>query len=1003
MPIKRVRYNGRVLASAGCGLNYVAPHPTRDLLGVDRGINQPVFGIEQVVATPPETPVSLSSFTVGGAGSNSILAAGVDSDGLTPIVVRNCDNNAGTSLVVVEIGQPIAANGWGTSIAAIQSRPLAKQIRCQPGDPIGGSNKGGVFNFDILRLSGAGNGEEADWAYWPVSGVVAHGNILIACQAHQRRNMAAISSITRTLDVATVTTATPHGFNTGENVNIQGANEPQYNGVKRVTVTGANTFTYDVFSQPATPATGSLSIYPWNQAATAVVRFDRSDNTWKLVHRSAVTAYGVGRMSEFTNTNWFTLDRDNTQPLEVWYPVTNYLNDSQQNQNNTVSLIRCTRSAVGQPWTVEGAEVLAVPTDVGTTNQHIHGVCGGRWGASGMFLFVSPGHSGTDNKNSCWLLTRNTVNGWNALGPAVDGGTANGWTLTRNVQGDGLTFPRQMAYPNHMNVVMYGRNPRQFFSTSDESAPMAGLNTVPDVLTNKSTLAPSPNNHAAWPNFLAGYNPWGVRAANDLTGPFVVYRSTGNQSTAIPIAPGTAWNAFGPACKITASADGLNWSQVFTRASRTMFYPAMYGTNVLVPNLPGTTRELLTFPLPSISSGRPLLVSPGCVNYCLANPTWSAPGGTNTSTDVTATYTTPGFVTGRTIPPCPSLGQVRRVTLNGSSNIGTIATLTPATLVPGRRTRVKVWLHLLPPAEPFAGNATPPFNVSAAGGFRLNLGDQNGTGFTPNYIGQSFGGQGWIPLQFDVDTTGWANTFALRAQINALNASNPERADVLISFEAVVQDPAGANPAPFPIVPPPMSSGTAVGVLNQVAETVGFNCSNTWTMALTLQMPENGHDQYTLNLPTGRTLAWIVESDSPARRISISYDVANRRLSFTDGTTTRTVAAVANEEFELGRGSQIHIGISGTVAGSDTTLALAVSVGGSQVNTDSFTWTGLVLRPTKVVHADAARSTVDGHAVHAVYCDEDNASTTTQLGTLLRSGSTLAAPTANTGAFIYVD
>lgn len=1006
MPIKRVRYNGRVLASAGCGLNYVAPHPTRDLLGVDRGINQPVFGIEQVVATPPETPVSLSAFTVGSAGSNSILAAGVDGDGTTPIAVRLADDNAGNVNVVVEVGTALAANGWGTSIGAIAARPLAKLIRSQAGDAIGGANKAADGRQDMLRLSGAGNGEEADWAYLPVSGTVAHGLILVVCQAWNRRTMPAITSITRVGSVATVTTAAAHGFQSGDWCTITGAAQADYNINAPVTVTSATTFEYTVANNPVTPATGSPALATWNRAATAVVWFDRADNTWKLVNRSAITAFGAPRGSEFTNTNWFTLDRNTNTPLEVWFPVTNYLGNSQVNNNNTVQLVRATRSAVGQPWTVVGAEVLAVPNDVGTVNQHIHGVGVGRWGAAGMFLYVSPGHDTEANKNSCWLLTRNAVDGWNALGPSTNGGTANGWTLTRNVLGDSIAFARRLSYPNNMNVVMYGRNPRQFFTMTDEKSPISNLDTVPAVLTNKATTFATPNNCAAWADRLAGYNPWGPRAANDLTGPWVVYRATGNQASAIPIAPSTAWNQFGPASKIIASGDGLNWAQVFARANRTMSYPAMYGNNLLVPNLPGTTRELLTFPLPTMATGRPLLVSPGCTNYCLANPTWNAPGGTNTSADVTSTYTNPGFVTGRTIAPCPSLGQVRRITLNGSNDFGGQVVLTPTTaLTAGRRVRVKCWIHLLPVADPFVDNNTAPFNSTSVSSIALSFADQSNTGsaFAVNRISQGLNGTGWIPLQFEIDTTGWVSSFTLRAQLISASFSNPERADFLISFESVIQDPTVSNLAPFPIVPPPMATAAGVGVLNQVAETVGFSCSNNWTMALTLQMPENGHDQYVVGLPTGRTLAWVVESDSPARRISISYDVANRRLSFTDGTTTRTVAAVANEEFELGRGSQIHIGISGTVVGSDTTLALAVSVGGSQVNTDSFTWTGLVLRPTKVVHADAARSTVDGHAVHAVYCDEDNASTTTQLGTLLRSGSTLAAPTANTGAFIYVD
>jgi hypothetical protein len=67
----------------------------------------------------------------------------------------------------------------------------------------------------------------------------------------------AVTSITRASTTATVT-ATAHGFTTGDQVNIRGAAETDYNGDFIVTVTDANTFTYTVSGSPATPATGTI-------------------------------------------------------------------------------------------------------------------------------------------------------------------------------------------------------------------------------------------------------------------------------------------------------------------------------------------------------------------------------------------------------------------------------------------------------------------------------------------------------------------------------------------------------------------------------------------------------------------------------------------------------------------------------------------------------------------------------------------------------------------------
>jgi hypothetical protein len=67
----------------------------------------------------------------------------------------------------------------------------------------------------------------------------------------------AVTTITRASTTATVT-ATAHGFTTGDQVNIRGAAETDYNGDFIVTVTDANTFTYTVSGSPATPATGTI-------------------------------------------------------------------------------------------------------------------------------------------------------------------------------------------------------------------------------------------------------------------------------------------------------------------------------------------------------------------------------------------------------------------------------------------------------------------------------------------------------------------------------------------------------------------------------------------------------------------------------------------------------------------------------------------------------------------------------------------------------------------------
>jgi len=70
---------------------------------------------------------------------------------------------------------------------------------------------------------------------------------------------AAVTSIARTDDVATVTTTAAHGLVSGMSVVIAGASPADYNGTKVITVTDTAEFTFPVTGTPETPATGTIT------------------------------------------------------------------------------------------------------------------------------------------------------------------------------------------------------------------------------------------------------------------------------------------------------------------------------------------------------------------------------------------------------------------------------------------------------------------------------------------------------------------------------------------------------------------------------------------------------------------------------------------------------------------------------------------------------------------------------------------------------------------------
>jgi len=69
-----------------------------------------------------------------------------------------------------------------------------------------------------------------------------------------------INSMTRSSSTVTCTRSDPHSMTTGDWVVIAGAVETDYNGDWQITVTGVNTFTFDIgAATPTTPATGTIT------------------------------------------------------------------------------------------------------------------------------------------------------------------------------------------------------------------------------------------------------------------------------------------------------------------------------------------------------------------------------------------------------------------------------------------------------------------------------------------------------------------------------------------------------------------------------------------------------------------------------------------------------------------------------------------------------------------------------------------------------------------------
>jgi hypothetical protein len=91
-----------------------------------------------------------------------------------------------------------------------------------------------------------------------------HGCWVVPMDSIRHQNsLPAISGITRSSTVATVTTASAHGLRVGDYVTISGAVETAYNGTVQIaTVPTTTTFTYTVAGSPDSPATGTIVFTP---------------------------------------------------------------------------------------------------------------------------------------------------------------------------------------------------------------------------------------------------------------------------------------------------------------------------------------------------------------------------------------------------------------------------------------------------------------------------------------------------------------------------------------------------------------------------------------------------------------------------------------------------------------------------------------------------------------------------------------------------------------------
>jgi hypothetical protein len=264
----------------------------------------------------------------------------------------------------------------------------------------------------------------------------------------------AVSGITRSLTTATAT-ATAHGFTTGDQVNIRGADQDDYNGDFLITVVDPDTFEYTVSGSPATPATGTIVANDGPEVRDS--------------YEGGLYAAGVFASQRFDNANEYivlagsdsaTLYRQGQSPVVKNYPI----NPQERIEGtDTVSVVQAfdrlyivreaDRGVTGWEEKSTTASGITVSSTTATVNVTAHGYpAGARVRIEGSTTPAFDGHEydiQTSSTNSFTITVpagtathaAATIKVRRVKAPIYwDGGTGNFVRATAGVPAEGVTY-----------------------------------------------------------------------------------------------------------------------------------------------------------------------------------------------------------------------------------------------------------------------------------------------------------------------------------------------------------------------------------------------------------------------------------------------------------------------------------------------------------------------------------------------------------------------------------
>lgn len=278
-------------------------------------------------------------------------------------------------------------------------------------------------------------------------------NLLDACLVNGYGNQAV--TITRSGNIATITTPAPHGLIRLAKYAISGADQAEYNGEKSATVTSATTLTFNVTGNPATPATGTITgRLPgagWTKAfsGTNKAAYQQGVGSNQMFMRVDDTATGAGALARVVGYEYMTgVDTGvNAFPTETQFAGGTYFSKSSD--------------ATARPWLILASEKTlhyvanqGVNDTLWTSAQHFW--YGDLLTAKAGDLYHTSMIGGASNSNSGTSQLLQTQSAWNsgantgsylARAHNQTGGSVSATRIINSVKGNSSVGAAGMPYP----------------------------------------------------------------------------------------------------------------------------------------------------------------------------------------------------------------------------------------------------------------------------------------------------------------------------------------------------------------------------------------------------------------------------------------------------------------------------------------------------------------------------------------------------------------------------